>query len=341
MPNGKPVGGWTAEEWQEWQRQHPTEWTGRMVTVFHAWLLRTTRLSYADYLKQFGSEEAKKLEDYWLTNIYPTLPELAPGYNPDLEPTPAEKKKALELEATYKQEAESYLNQLNMLLSARERVGLITGEEAERIGHGAAGLVKQKEDLSKLPFYTEAISGQLPEKEVPSALRPKIPTFELPGKVTRQMEVRQPEYERIMAETEVPGAPRPWAEWFQSKYGEELARFRPPDIGKSYMGWAEKIQEAYKLKEKAKGRRDVLLSGLHGRGPVVPIEKIALEKSKIAKQGKTLRELLAHYPALRAERSWAEFLKKRIPELEQEYANLYPFGRGGQPGKFAPPIRMV
>lgn len=43
----------------------------------------------------------------------------------------------------------------------------------------------------------------------------------------------------------------------------------------------------------------------------------------------------------RVEKTWAEYLKKRKPELREEYATRYPFGVGGRPWAFAPRIQTV
>ena len=71
--------------------------------------------------------------------------------------------------------------------------------------------------------------------------------------------------------------PRPWTDWFESKFSRELGRFRA----------------ALPSKELLPGKR------------------------------------------------WAEYLKKRKPELKEEYATRYPYGIGGRPWAFQQKIKTV
>ncbi len=43
----------------------------------------------------------------------------------------------------------------------------------------------------------------------------------------------------------------------------------------------------------------------------------------------------------KVEMAWAERLRKRVPELEEEFATRFPFGRGGIPSAFQPRIQTV
>ena len=168
-----------------------------------------------------------------------------------------------------------------------------------------------------------------------------------------------------MAEMEVPGVSRPWTEWFQSKYGEELARsgFGAFDVSGAYGTWAETIRRAYMSVEAAvaKSRRAgeavggaerEVARGVKGyiSGAPTPEAGKALTaaqakhkkaRSRAHRRVKSFQELLAESPTQQAEQGWADYLRKRVPELKQEYAGLYPWGKGGQPEQFAPMIRTV
>ncbi len=41
------------------------------------------------------------------------------------------------------------------------------------------------------------------------------------------------------------------------------------------------------------------------------------------------------------EQQWAEVLKRRTPQLREEFATRFPFGPQGRPERFAPPIQTV
>ena len=46
-------------------------------------------------------------------------------------------------------------------------------------------------------------------------------------------------------------------------------------------------------------------------------------------------------PMERAEKGWAEYLKRREPELREEYETRYPWGMYGRPSLYQPRIRTI
>ena len=212
-----------------------------------------------------------------------------------------------------------------------------------------------------------------------------------------------PKYEEVAEEVYAGMAgPRPWRDWFESKYSEELRKYRRPEEEwrEAQLTWAKRLQREKIMERKLKWmseqekKRAAELRGFYGMdwGPGLPFGIVTpelrelyetgwrpetsqptgtlesgrlygmgwrpgmpqptgyleagqkakeLEKESLKRRLK-FREMLKELsPMEKAELGWAEYLKRREPELREEYETRYPWGMYGRPWAYQPRIRTV
>ena len=174
----------------------------------------------------------------------------------------------------------------------------------------------------------------------------------------------KPKFEQIAEEVYAGVAgPRPWQDWFENKYKEELGKYigagpTTKELTEAQLTWAKRLQRelfmARKLgwmsrHEKKEAAEKRATYGLGWR-PGMPEPTGYLEAElKVPEYARESTKRLARFkkmlrgpsPMERYEKSWAEYLRGREPELREEYETRYPYGLGGRPGAYQPAIRTV
>ena len=244
---------------------------------------------------------------------------------------------------------EEYEQSLTAWINIALRLG--TYDRATALGIAARALdVVETKGLTQAPFYKEMAAGQDPA----AFFQRREGYLPDPERERRERE----EYLRRTGEIGKFGIPQ----WRLEQWDE---RIRAGDLSEEQV--TSFIEQRGELQERATERRK--LREAWWREPPRPEYMPAFEEERMGLEGpqpwrqwfesryptltKRFQAILpklerGFWPGLypgeveeKAEKTWAEYLKRKTPELREEYATKYPYGMGGRPWAFAPRIKTV
>ena len=237
----------------------------------------------------------------------------------------------------YYMSREDYFRRLQAYLNRQIALGWLREEEGLWAWQGAARSTGRP--TPDFPYYKEV-------QQPPTEFR-RIPTYPITPPTTRY-----DEYTAIREEAKAQAEIRPGETTLQRLRRLEawLPQARQVDVRPSekmqhpWLAVSQEIEairrrfgaEGLKLEEAyPTGKFEEVRAGVVGARPWTD-----WFESKYSRELGRFRATLPSKELLPGKR-WSEYLKKRKPELKEEYAERYPYGIGGRPWAFQPKIKTV
>jgi len=307
--------------------EEPDRETEESLSAFYEWVSKTYSSAFAEHLKTSTPGHRRNYLNYFFTNVY-RKPEPLPRGRPTQEKWPVDLDwKALMMLSGSPQRVEAELRKwLSTGYITQFQARDIWSELEVRVRRATTGLLygevetapeaivrRRKEEIARLKETGERGIAGIPKWQL-ETWEDRVKAGEITSEeVTRYIERREE------AEEARVGRRRMVRAWQYAPPQPEYARaFEEERVGlggpQPWKSWFESQYPSLVSRFRATLPK-MVPSAYPGMYPGEAEEQI--------------------------EETWAETLRKRRPELREEYATRYPFGMGGRPWAFAPRIQTV